>query len=120
MRKLYLFQVISTVVLSVFALLAQTPQPKWQSGTITAVRPHATAQSGDPDRNQYEVSVTVGNTVYVALYTAPPGSQTVRYRAGTSLQVFIEGDTLIFNDLLGRANKLPILRRDVIHERSGR
>jgi hypothetical protein len=115
MRRLYVLRIICTVVFCVFALQAQSPQPKWQSGTITAVRPHAGAEN-NPDGNQYEVSVRVENTVYVALYTPPPGSRTAQYRAGTSLQVLIEGETLTFNDLLGRANKLPVLRREAIRE----
>lgn len=115
MRGLRVLMCASLFVGAVFSMHAQTPQSKWQSGTITAVTPHAANQSSDANSNQYEVSVRVGDALYVVLYTAPPGSQTVRYRAGTSLQVLIEGDTLTFNDLLGRANKVPVLRREVVH-----
>ncbi len=119
MQKLCVVLVLCIVALSAFALFAQTsPQPKWQSGTVTAVAPHAAPEGGDPDRKQYEVSLRVGDTVYVVLYTAPPGSQTVEYRVGTSLQVLVKKDTLTFNDLLGRANTVPVLRRDIVRERS--
>lgn len=110
---------LSSVLASLFILFvsianAQTdaPQPRWQSGTITSVKPHTAKDSNQPDTQKYDVSVKVGDESYVVLYTPPPGSNSVRYRAGTSLQVLISDDTLTFNDLLGRANKLPILRRD--------
>jgi len=113
MRTMWLTLLVCILALSA---LPQTPPSKWQSGTITAVTPHASTPDDDTGNNQYDVSVRVGNTLYTALYTAPTGSYTVRYRAGLTLQVLVDKDTLTFNDLLGRESNIPVLARKVIHD----
>lgn len=119
MRKMSAFLILwAATVCFVSALFAQTQSSKWQAGTIIAVQPHAAVDDADPERKQYDVSIRVGDTLYVVLYTAPPGSRSVEYRAGANLQVLVEKDTLICNDLLGRANKVPVLRRETIPEQS--
>ena len=94
------------------AAVSEPTATQWQVATVTAVAPH-TVQGNDSAKNQYEVSVQVGHTVYVALYTDTKHTGMVRYRKGLSVAVLIEKDTITFNDSLGRANKLPILRREM-------
>jgi hypothetical protein len=58
---------------------------KYQVGTITGVKVHQAAGSGASDTASYDVSVTVGDTVYVVLYTPALGEDTVKYAAGRDL-----------------------------------
>ena len=75
--------------------LCQTPAAKYQPGTITAVTRHQnTSAEGDPGIARYEVSIKVGNTIYVGLYTPPDGSNQVEYSAGIERLVSIGTDTL--------------------------
>ncbi len=112
MRLFSVLALLLTIPVSIIYAQTNVSQPKWQSGTITSVTTHDTKGDDTSGVQQYEVSVKVGNDVYVVLYTPPQGSNTVRYRAGTSLQVLVANDTVTFTDLLGRANTLPILRRE--------
>lgn len=110
MRKVLLAILLCMVACSVFA---QNSSSKWQSGTITLVEPHLATQDA-PDVRRYDISVKVGKTIYVVLYTTSASSDTVKYRAGLDLLVMVGKDTITFNDLLGRQNKVPILRRETI------
>ncbi len=100
------------IVVALFAVsaLAQEGSSKWQTGTIIAVSPHE--DSKNQDKTQYDISVKVDEMVYVVLYTAPTGSTTPMYRVGVSGPVLIEQDTMTSNDVMGRTNKMPILRRE--------
>ena len=86
---------------------------KYQVGTITAVEPHRAANA-DTAATTYEVSVRVGNTVYVALYTPPLGMENVRYETGHDLLVLIGGDAITYNDMLGNSLQVPILSRTTV------
>jgi hypothetical protein len=55
---------------------------KYQVGTITEVKVHQAAGSGASDAVSYDVSVKVGNIIYVVLYTPPLGEETVKYAGG--------------------------------------
>jgi hypothetical protein len=103
--------------------LAQTPSPQWQPGTITSVTAHSNGPGERAsDTAQYDVSVKVGNTVYVVLFTPPNGSNTVEYRRGFELLVLVGTDALTFNkkgDLSGATTKVPILRKEVLPAESG-
>jgi len=81
---------------------------KYQVGTITEVRAHQAAGSGAFDVANYDVSVKVGDTIYVVLYTPPLGEPTVRYAAGRDLLVLVGKSTLTYNDILGRSFAVPI------------
>ena len=81
---------------------------KYEVGTITGVKPHQAAGAGS-DVTSYEVSVRVRNTIYVALYTPPLGTDTVKYAAGRELLVLVGKKTITSNDILGQSFKLPIL-----------
>ena len=81
---------------------------KYQVGTITEVKVHQTAGSGASDVVSYDVSVKVGDTIYVVLYTPPLGEETVKYSAGRDLLVLVGKRTITYNDLLGQSYEVPI------------
>jgi len=53
------------------------------------------------------VSVKVGNTGYVVLYTPPLGEETVKYAGGRDLLVLVGKSTIRYNDMLGQSHDLP-------------
>jgi len=82
---------------------------KWQVGTITEVKVHQTAEKvGSSEATSYDVSVKVGDTMYVVLYTPPLHEETVKYAAGRDLLVFVGKGTIRYNDILGRSYEVPI------------
>jgi hypothetical protein len=88
----------------------------YQAGTIVDVKPHQAAQPGDDtaqakkdETPQYDISVKVGNKVYVVLYTPPPGQNYPELGIGMDRTVLVDGDTMKVNDLLGRTRTMPIL-----------
>ena len=81
---------------------------KYQVATITEVRPHQAAGDDASSAASYDVSVKVGDTIYVALYTPPLGENTVKYAAGRDLLVLMGKKTIIYNDILGRSFQVPI------------
>ncbi len=98
--------------LAIAVAFAQAPTSKWQTGTITEVKQVATQQGVDKDLSRYEVSIKVGDTVYVVAYTTRESNETIKYRAGLDLNVLVNKDTMTFNDVAGRKNEVPILRRE--------
>ena len=94
-------------VLAVFPAFGQSAS-KYQVGTITEVKVHQTAGSGASDAASYDVSVKVGDTIYVVLYAPPLGEQTVKYAAGRDLLVLVGKNTITYNDILGRSFAVPI------------
>jgi hypothetical protein len=100
---------------------AQTSSSQWQKATITAVNTHVSGL-GEPasDAVRYDVSVRVGNTIYVALYTPPNGANTVEYSRGVDLLVLVGSDTLTFNNKLsGKTTEVPILHKEELPAGSG-
>jgi len=81
---------------------------KYQVGTITEVQVHQTDEAGASDTTSYDVSVKVGDTIYVVLYTPPLGEGTVKYAAGRDLLVLVGKSTIRYNDILGRSYDVPI------------
>lgn len=81
---------------------------KYQVATITEVKPHQNSGPGASDVVSYDVSVKVGDTIYVALYTAPLGESTIKYFAGRDLLVLVGKNTITYNDILGRSFVVPI------------
>jgi hypothetical protein len=91
--------------------LAAFPQSasKWQVGTITDVKIHHTAEKvAASDATSYDVSVKVGDTIYVVLYTPPLREETVKYAAGRDLLVLVSKSTIRYNDILGQSYEVPI------------
>jgi hypothetical protein len=82
----------------------------YQIATIMDVKPHQTDDHAS-DVVSYDVSVRVGNTIYVTLYTpnTPVDINNVRYRAGLPVLVLVRKDTIAYNDLLGRSFEVPII-----------
>jgi hypothetical protein len=81
---------------------------KYQVGTITEVKVHQADGSSASDAVSYDVSVKVGNIIYVVLYTPPLGEGTVKYAAGRDLLVLVGKNTITYNDILGRSFAVPI------------
>jgi len=82
---------------------------KYQVGTVTEVKIHESADKvGASDAASYDVSVKVGNTIYVVLYTPPLREVSVKYAAGRDVLVLVGKSTIRYNDLLGRSYEAPI------------
>jgi hypothetical protein len=84
------------------------PTSKYQVGTIIEVKVHQTAGSGASNAASYDVSVKVGDTIYVVLCTPPLGEETVKYAAGRDLLVLVGKNKVTYNDILGRSYEVPI------------
>jgi hypothetical protein len=95
------------VCLTTFPVLCQF-RSKYQVGTITEVKTHLTDASSASDAVSYDVSVKVGDTIYVVLYTPPLGEGTVKYTAGRDLLVLVGNRTIRYNDILGQSFEVPI------------
>jgi hypothetical protein len=80
-------------------------------GTITEVKVHQAAGSDGFDAASYDISVKVGDTVYMVLYTPPLGANTVKYAAGRELLVLVGKDKITYNDILGQSYDVPIESR---------
>jgi len=100
--------------------VSEATSSKYQSGTIMSVKAHDASKGEAASDRLYDISVKVGNTIYVVLYNQPPGTINPEYRTGLSLLVLVKGHTLKFNDLLGRPQELPILSQRKIPETNGR
>jgi len=97
---------IFCICLTAFQAFSQSAS-KWQVGSITDVRIH----QAEPDAYgtvSYDVSVKVGDTVYVVIYTPPLGEQTVKYVAGRDLLVLVGTSTIQYNDILGQLHEVRI------------
>lgn len=106
-------------VVSVSALV-QTSAPNYQRGTIVAVTAHQNVP-GESGRDvaRYDVSVKVGNTVYVVLFTPSSGSNAVEYSTGIDMLFLVGDDTLTFNSMVSGKTEMPILRRETIPAQGG-
>jgi hypothetical protein len=102
----WLIAVIAVSLLTFPALCQSTS--KYQVGTITEVKPHQIATQGSSDVASYDVSVKVGDTIYLVLYTPPLGEGTPEYAAGRELLVLVGKNTITYNDILGRSFDVPI------------
>ena len=100
--------------------LAQTPSSNYQRGTITAGTAHQNAP-GESGRDvaRYDVSVKVGNTVYVVLFTPPNGSNSVEYATGIDMLFLVGNDKLTFNSMVSGKTEMPILRRETSPAQGG-
>lgn len=108
---------IAAGLLLVFALnlggFCQQSNSKWQVGTIMAVAHHHNDRN-DSVARQYDVSVKVGNTLYVVLYVSQNGSNAIMHRAGIDLLVSVGTKSIAFNDLLGKKMEAPILSQRLL------
>jgi hypothetical protein len=102
MRKL---MYLVCVCLAAFPLCGQSPA-KYEVAAITDVKTH---QDSSSEVVSYDVSVKVGDTLYVVLYTPPPGMNAVKYAAGRELLVLVGKKTITYNDMLGQSFEVPIV-----------
>ena len=91
-----------------FPVLSQSSS-KYQIAVITEVKPHEAAGDSASDHPRYDVSVKVGDTIYVVLYTQPWGELPPKYATGHELLVSVGKDTITYNDMLGRSLQVPIV-----------
>jgi hypothetical protein len=96
------------ICITAFPALCEPPA-KWEVATIIDVKTHQIDSSSTPDVVSYDVSVKVGNTVYLVLYTPPLGLSTVKYAGGRQLLVLVEKKTIKYNDILGQSLVVPII-----------
>ncbi len=90
----------------------QAPSPNPQVATITAVTLHPkNAENGDPPMAQYDLSLKVGDTVYLVLFTPASGSTAVKYSVGMNVVVQVGSESIKFTKL-GQTHEVPILRRE--------
>ena len=82
---------------------------KYEVATIVDVKPHQPEVS--PDTVSYDVSLKVGSTIYVVLYTPPFQETSAKYAAGRNLLVSVGEKTITSNDIIGRSVKVPILSK---------
>lgn len=85
----------------------------WQVGTLMQAKEHQVTSGDNQTAKQYDVQVKVGKKMYSAVYTLKDGEPDLDWDnyVGMQRMVLIEGDTLTFNDLLGRARSLKIVGR---------
>jgi hypothetical protein len=86
------------------------PAANYEVATIVDVKPHQSA--GDrsfSDVASYDVSVRVGKTIYVVLYTDTSGTGTVKYVAGREALVHVGKNSIIYNDIVGQSHEVPII-----------
>jgi len=81
---------------------------KYQVGMITEVNAHQVAGDSASDPTSYDVSVKVGDTIYVVLYTPPLGELPPKYERGHELLVLVGKNTITYNDVLGRSLQVLI------------
>lgn len=101
------FVTIFCICLTAFPALCQSTS-KYRVATIIEVKSHQPAQGGASDPASYDVSLRVGDTIYVVLYTPPLREETVKYVAGRDILVLVAKSTIRYNDLLGRSYDAPI------------
>ena len=99
--------VVVTLCLLTLAALGQSTS-KYQVGMITEVNAHQVAGDSASDPTSYDVSVKVGDTIYVVLYTPPLGELPPKYERGHELLVLVGKNTITYNDMLGRSLQVPI------------
>ena len=108
--------VVVTLCLLTLAALGQSTS-KYQVAIITEVKPRQTAGDDASDPTSYDVSVKVGDTIYVVLYTQPLGEIPAKYETGHELLVLVGKNTITYNDMLGRSLQVPIESQRPVTER---
>ena len=99
--------VVVTLCLLTLAAFGEST-PKYQVAIITEVNARQVAGDSESDTAIYDVSVKVGNTIYVVLYTPPLGELPPKYARGHELLVLVGKNTITYNDTLGRSLQVPI------------
>ena len=108
------FAVICICLSSLLAFSQSATRTKYRVATVLAVVPHDSNGSGDSSALTYDVSVKVGNMIYVVLYTPPLAMQNAKYAAGADVLVLVGEKTITYNDISGTSIEVPILSRKSI------
>ena len=111
LRKLIL---ICACLCSIPALCESAGSAQYLIATILEVNPHSSDANIDSSAPSYDVSMQIGNTVYVVLYTPRFGLQTAKYAAGREILVLVGEKTLTYNDISGNRVEVPILARKIV------
>ena len=98
--------VVVTLCLLTLAAFGESTS-KYQVGMITDVKARQVTGDG-ADLASYDISVKVGDTIYVVLYTQPLGEIPAKYATGHELLVLVGKNTITYNDILGRSLQVPI------------
>jgi len=98
------------ICLTTIPVLSESPL-KYELATIVDTKPHKPAKDGASDSLAYDVSLRVGDTTYVVLYTDRSATSTVKYAAGRSVLVLIGKNTITYNDILGRSVEMPVVSK---------
>ena len=101
-----LIPVFAICLLALPALCQSTS--KYQIAIITEVKPHEPAEDSASDPARYDISVKVGDTIYVVLYTQQLSELPAKYATGHELLVLVGKNTITYNDMLGRSFQVPI------------
>lgn len=110
MTKLFLRALILLLPVLAFAQSSSTAST-YQPATITAVKPLDSGDNSNANDVLYEVSVKVGETVYVVLTPSPSPSGIIMYVVGRQVLVHVNDDTITWNDIMGESYKAPIISR---------
>jgi hypothetical protein len=106
---------VALTCIAALSAFGQAPSSKYQPGTIMAVTAHLNAEKeAEGDLVRYDVSVKIGNILYVVLYTPPNGASGVEYSLGMQRLFLIGNRTLTFNSRLSGTTEVPILRRTTL------
>jgi len=98
--------VLALCLLAVPAFCQSTSS--YQVATILDVKPHEEAGVRASDVSSYDVSVQVGDTIYVGRYTPALGEIDVKYVVGRQILVEVGKQVITYNDILGRSHEVPI------------
>jgi hypothetical protein len=101
------------VISTALAALCQSSSADYQPATIMGVTRHPNAP-GESDIARYDVTLKVGNNVYVALYSPPQGQNTPEYAAGMDILVLVENNSIRFNKLGGTTGEARIESREAL------
>jgi hypothetical protein len=104
MRRLVCVLALCLLALPVFCQSTS----KYQVATILDVQPHEEAGVRASNVTSYDVSVQVGDTIYVGRYTPPLGEIDVKYVAGRQILVEVGKQAIRYYDILGRSHEVPI------------
>lgn len=100
------------LITALFSVLCQSQSSAYQPATIMGVTRHPNAP-GEPGIARYDVTLKVGNNVYVVLYSPPHGQNTVEYAAGMDILVLVENNSIRFSKL-GTTGEAQIQRREAL------
>lgn len=104
-------RIVFLISTCLFALAALCETPKYEVATILDVKLHQAVDHTELQAVTYDVSVRVRDTIYVVVYTDTLGTSTVKFAGGHQLLVCVAQNAIIYNDILGQSQQVPIISR---------